>query len=125
MKKNLFAATLVVSALTWFSTTVIAQSGNGILTGTVEDVSKAVIPGVTISATNAETGVTTTAITNESGGYNIPSLLPGSYKLTAELSGFRSVSYTSIALGTSETKRFNFTLEVGGLATSIDVSIDA
>src|SRR5262245_61579482 len=104
---------------------VLAQTGNGGLTGTVEDTSKALIPGVSITATNTETGVATTVITNESGAYNIPSLLPGTYKLTAELSGFRGASYTNVALGTSETKRFNFTLQVGGVATSIEVNIDA
>ena len=104
---------------------VLAQTGNGGLTGTVEDTSKASIPGVSITATNTETGVTTTAVTNEAGAYNIPSLIPGTYKLTAELAGFRGAGYTNIALGTNETKRFNFTLEVGGVATAIEVNIDA
>src|SRR5262249_41899875 len=104
---------------------VLAQTGNGGLTGTVEDTSKALIPGVSITATNTETGVTTTAVTNEAGAYNIPSLIPGTYKLTAELAGFRRAGYTNIALGTNETKRFNFTLQVGGVAQSIEVNIDA
>src|SRR5215831_2331837 len=104
---------------------VWAQTGNGGMTGTVEDASKALIPGVSITATNVETGVVTTAITNESGAYNIPSLIPGTYKLTAELAGFRGASYTNIQLGTSETKRFNFVMEVGGVATTVDVKIDA
>src|SRR5215831_4250646 len=104
---------------------VWAQTGNGGMTGTVEDASKALIPGVSITATNVETGVVTTAITNESGAYNIPSLIPGTYKLTAELAGFRGASYTNIALGTNEAKRFNFTLQVGNVATNVDVNIDA
>jgi hypothetical protein len=103
----------------------LAQTGNGVLTGTVEDPSKALIPGVTLTATNIETGVTTTAITNETGNYNIPTLLPGEYRLTAELPGFQGVTYNNIQLGTNETKRFNFTLQVGGVATNVDVNIDA
>jgi hypothetical protein len=103
----------------------LGQTSNGALTGLVEDPSKALIPGVTITATNVETGVETTVITNESGSYNIPSLLPGVYKLSAELSGFRGVVYNNIELGTGETKRFNFTLNVGGVSTTVDVSIDA
>ena len=125
MKKSSALSIAVVCLLLVFSTSGIAQTGNGALTGIVEDPSKALIPGVTITATNVETGVETTVITNESGGYHIPSLLPGTYKLTAELSGFRSVSYTNVELGTNETKRFNFTLEVGGLNTTVDVKIDA
>src|SRR5262249_28305596 len=103
----------------------LAQTGNGVLTGTVEDPSKALIPGVTITALNTDTGVATTAITNETGNYNIPTLLPGEYRLTAELPGFRAVTYNNIQLGTNETKRFNFTLQVGGVATNVDVNIDA
>src|SRR5262245_45309208 len=101
------------------------QTGSGALTGIAEDPTKALIPGVTITATNTDTGVAFTVVTNETGAYNFPSLLPGIYTLTAELSGFRSVSYTNIQLGTSETKRFNFVLEVGGVATTLDVNIDA
>jgi len=102
-----------------------AQTGNGALTGTVEDPSKALIPGVTITATNTQTGVGSTVITNETGAYNFPSLIPGIYNLSAELPGFRTVSYTNIQLGTSETKRFNFVMEVGGVTTTVDVKIDA
>jgi len=101
-----------------------AQTGEGGLTGTVEDPGKALIPGVTITATNTQTGVETRAVTNESGGYNIPGLLPGLYKLTADLPGFRTVSFNNIDLGTNETKRFNFTLEVASQNTVVDV-IDA
>src|SRR5262245_5719715 len=101
------------------------QTGSGALTGIAEDPTKALIPGVTITATNTDTGVAFTVVTNETGAYNFPSLLPGIYTLTAELSGFRSVSYTNIQLGTSETKRFNFVLEVGGVATTLDVNIDS
>src|SRR5262249_8168811 len=64
-------------------------------------------------------------LTNESGAYNILSLLPGVYKLTAELSGFRAGSFTNIELATNESKRFNFTLTVANIAQAVDVTIDA
>ena len=123
--RKLFALTAGVLLPFVFSGTAFAQTGNGALTGTVEDPSKALIPGVAITATNTQTGVATSVLSNESGGYNIPSLLPGMYKLTAELSGFRTVTYSNIELGANETKRFNFTLEVGGVTTTVDVNIDA
>ncbi len=125
MKKLfVFAAAFSVLLLA-FSVDGFAQAGNAAVTGTVEDPSKALIPGVMISATDVATGVVTTAITNESGAYNIPSLLPGTYKLTAELPGFRGVTFNNVALSTNETKRFNFTLEVASQATNVDVTIDA
>src|SRR5215813_11829263 len=126
MKRRFVGIAGVVSLLILvLLSNALAQTGNGVLTGTVEDPSKALIPGVTITATNTETGVTTTVITNETGNYNIPTLLPGEYRLTAELPGFQGVTYNNIQLGTNETKRFNFTLQVGGVATNVDVNIDA
>src|SRR5678816_1609216 len=93
------------------SGSAFAQGTGGTLTGTVEDVSKALIPGVTITATNSNTGVITTVISNESGAYTIPALLPGTYQLRASLPGFQNYTISNIALG-SETRRINITLPV-------------
>ena len=76
---------LLCVVLTVMSVNAFAQ--NGTLTGTVEDASKALIPGVTITATNTQTGVVTVRISNESGAYDIPGLLPGTYRLSASLPG--------------------------------------
>ena len=66
--------------------------------GIVEDASDALIPGVTITATNTQTGVVSTTVTNESGAYNFPAILPGIYKLTASLPGFKPVTYNEVNL---------------------------
>ena len=73
-----------------FSIEAFAQSSNANLSGTVSDAGKAFIPGVTVTATNTETGVVSTAVSNETGTYTIPSLLPGTYKVSAELPGFQT-----------------------------------
>ena len=54
------------------------QSINASVGGTVSDSSKALIPGVTVTATNAGTGIVNTTVTNESGAYSFPALQPGS-----------------------------------------------
>src|SRR6266480_190793 len=59
----------------------LAQSSNASVGGLVQDASQAYIPGVMITATNTQTGVTATTISNEAGAYNISGLLPGTYKL--------------------------------------------
>jgi hypothetical protein len=102
-----------------------AQSGNASVGGFVQDPSQAFIPGVTVTATNTQTGVTTSVITNESGAYTFPSLLPGTYKLTAELAGFRTQIVNDVQLGQSATARYNFTLQVGSLADSVEVTAEA
>src|SRR6266404_530179 len=66
------------------SSQAFGQSSNGSVSGTVADAGRALIPGVTITVTNTDTGVVSTGLTNESGTYNIPGLLPGAYKVTAE-----------------------------------------
>src|SRR5687767_12134402 len=103
---------------------LLAQGTGGTLTGTVEDTSKALIPGVTITATNTNTGVMSTVITNEAGAYTLPTLLPGIYQLRATLPGFQTQTVNNIDLG-NETKRFNFSLQVAGVTTSVEVSVDA
>lgn len=101
------------------------QLGNSVLTGIVEDATKARIPGVEVVATNTQTGVDVTVVTNEAGAYNIPNLLPGVYTLRASLPGFQPQSFQNIQLGGSETRRFNFTLQVAAAATVVEVTVDA
>src|SRR5688572_4960024 len=100
-----------------------AQTG-GTLTGTVEDVSNALIPGVTITATNSNTGVVNTAISNESGAYTIPALLTGTYVLRATLPGFQTQTINNVVLG-NETRRINITMQVATVATNVEIQVDA
>src|SRR5438093_5839924 len=109
----------------FFSTNTIAQSTYATVSGFVQDPSQAFIPGVTVTATNTQTGVTTTAITNESGAYTIVSLLPGTYKLTAELAGFKTQVISDVQLGQSATARYNVTLQVGAVADSVEVTAES
>ena len=93
----------VVLALTLsVSHSAFAQFGNASVGGFVQDATGAYIPGVTITATNTQTAVATTAITNESGAYTILSLLPGTYRLAAELPGFKSQVFNDVQLGGSD-----------------------
>src|SRR5499426_4574542 len=101
------------------------QSSNASLSGTVSDAAKALIPGVTVTVTNVDTGVVSTAVTNETGTYSIPSLLPGVYKVTAELPGFQTQTFTDVRLGNAAQVRLNFTLSVATLNTTVEVTISA
>src|SRR5688500_7708600 len=73
-----------------------AQLGNGVLTGTVSDATDARIPGVTVTSINTRTGVETVALTNETGTYNIPNLIPGVYTLRASLRGFQTQTFQNV-----------------------------
>ena len=75
---GLFARAAAVVCLV-FAMDGFAQVINATLSGTVTDATGALIPGVEITATETETGVVSTALTNESGIYQFPSLQPGPY----------------------------------------------
>src|SRR6185503_473170 len=99
-----------------------AQIGiNATLSGTVSDVSGALIPGVEVTATNTGTGVAATAVTNESGTYRFPSLQPGPYEVKASLAGFQTQTFR-LALGTAQQIVQNFSLQVGNVAQAVDVT---
>jgi hypothetical protein len=67
----------------------------------------------------------TKALSNESGAYNIPALLPGTYRLTAELTGFKTQVINGVQLGQSATARHNFTLQIGAVNQSVEITADA
>ena len=117
-----FAAVLVCLVL---SAPLFSQSSNATISGTVGDATGALIPGVTITATNNATGVVTTVISNEAGAYTLPSLLPGRYKVSGSLPGFRTQTYEDVTLGNAAQIRLNFALEVATVAQSVEVTISA
>src|SRR5262245_26878201 len=119
---RLFVAACLLLCL-FLSSNVFAQSST--LSGTVADATGALIPGVTITATNVATGVASTTLTNEAGAYNFPSIQPGVYRVTADLSGFQPQTFTDVQIGTSIQVRQNFTLTVRGVAQAVEVSIAA
>ena len=119
MKK---AKTLFVLATFLCGGILLGQSSNATITGFVRDSSQAFVPGVTVTATNIRTGIAATIISNESGSYTIQSLLPGTYKLTATLPGFRTHTINDVVLGAGVTARYNFTLEVGQVTSTVEVT---
>lgn len=122
MKKMLAVA---VTLICLFSIQTFAQTSNATLGGTVSDATGALIPGVSITATNTGTGIVSTAITNEAGAYQFASLQTGTYSVTAELPGFQTQARSGLALGVSQQVRLNFALQVGSVAQTVEVTIAA
>ena len=103
----------------------VAFAQNASLGGLVSDPSGALLPGVTLTATNEDTGVSASVLSNESGAYNFPSLQPGTnYKVSASLTGFQSQTVTKLQLSGAAAVRQNFELKLGASQTSIDVTGD-
>src|SRR3989449_5214656 len=100
---------------------VFAQSSSATATilGVVKDSSGALIPGVSITVKQTETGQTRTAISSESGDYNVPLLPVGAYELTTAMPGFKQQVRSGINLVVGQQAVINLTLEVGAAAEQV------
>jgi Carboxypeptidase regulatory-like domain len=98
-----------------------AQAVTGTIPGTATDTSGAVLPGATVTLTHTETGRTRTVVTDSAGEFTAPSLSPGTYTISAELSGFKTVAVSNVRLGVDQKVRVEVHLELGGVAETIQV----
>ena len=85
-------------------------SGTATIRGVVQDPSKAIIPGVTVIATNIDTGAKLMTTTGYA-GYAFQSVPPGTYMLSASLAGFNTTTLSGLTVGTAEFKQ-DLTLEL-------------
>src|SRR6058998_3312693 len=106
---------------------VFAQTSTATATilGVVKDTSGALIPGVTINIKHTETGQTRTAISSETGDYNVPLLPIGAYEITTAMPGFKQQVRSGINLVVGQQAVINLTLEVGAAAEQVTVSEEA
>jgi outer membrane receptor protein involved in Fe transport len=118
--------TALILSLT-FAASAMAQSTaiNGTLEGTVKDEQGALLPGVSITITNTDTGEQRVVVTNERGLYRAPLLSLGTYKVAAELQGFKGLERTGISLRAGQTAVIDLTMSVGALQETITVTADA
>ena len=100
-----------------------AQEGQ--IVGTVKDPSGAVIPNVTVTATEAQTSFARTAVSNASGEYELRSLRPTTYTVSAETSGFKKVTESNVRLEANQSLSLNLTLELGQITESVNVEANA
>src|SRR5437899_9551696 len=105
-----FALILCVLAAPAFAQ---SQAANGTIEGTVTDRSGAVLPGVTVTITNTNTGLERVVNTNEKGLYRAPLLPLGTYRVAAEIQGFKKFEQSGVTLSVGQTAVVNANLAVG------------
>jgi hypothetical protein len=117
----------LVGALTVFLSASVAwaQLSTAQLSGRVTDESGAVLPGVTVTAIQTETGLTRSVATSDNGRYVLPNLPTGPYRLEAMLQGFRTYSQTGIVLQVAATPTINVVLGIGSLEETVAVEAAA
>jgi Carboxypeptidase regulatory-like domain/TonB dependent receptor-like, beta-barrel len=95
---------------------------SGAVTGLVTDSTGGAVPSATVRATNVSTNVSTDTLTNNAGLYRILSLIPGTYTISAEKSGFKKFIRENVVVSVGTVVRVNATLEVGAVTQTVTVT---
>ncbi len=111
---------LVLSLLAGVTAPVLAQN-TGVIEGSIADASAAVLPGVSVTLKNVETGTERTTIADGDGRYRFPALQPGTYTVRVALAGFASEERREIVLTIGEAVRQDFTLKLSSVAENVTV----
>ncbi len=115
------AICMIVALLGLFAAGAYAQTDTGRVTGTVTDVTGAVIPGATITLANVDTGAVQTLVSNDAGFFSFAGVQRGNYKVDAGKDGFTKLEQSFI-LQISQVQTIEFQLEVGGSSTTVQVT---
>jgi carboxypeptidase family protein len=99
-----------------------AYAQNAQIIGTIKDNTGGVIPGVTVTAKNQETGLVRVAVSDERGDYRVQALPPGTYTVTVELTGFGTETRSDITLVIDQSATMSFNLKPAALSESITVT---
>src|SRR5947207_10266482 len=122
MTKRLAHALYVFTVAVFLQTLVGNAQQNAILNGSVADESNSVLPGVTITATELDSGRQTVSISDGNGEYRLLNIPPGRYSLKAELTGFATLVNASMELLVGQNVTFNFIMKVAAVAETVTVA---
>ena len=120
-----FCRYLCLSLMMLIGITYAWADVTGSLSGYVRDISGAVIPNGSVTATQVTTGYTRKITTDAGGHYAFMALPPGVYSLTASATGFDQGAIQQITLNVNDVLTFDFSLKVGNVNTTVSVNADA
>ena len=102
-----------------------AQFDRAQVSGTVRDAQGGVVPGASVSATNTQTQVVSTTVSDSGGFFTIPNLASGRYDVSAELQGFKKALRQNVPLDAGASLRLDFALETGTITEAVTVTAEA
>jgi Carboxypeptidase regulatory-like domain len=123
-RRLLLALALWVGVCLVVPSNASAQAVTGTLLGNITDSSGAGVPGATVTATETQTNVSRSVVTNEVGYYLLSSLQNGTYAIEAELQGFKKIVRQGVKLDVNTTVRVDLRLEVGQLNETVTVAAE-
>ncbi len=116
---------LVALALSLAAASTLAQQGSAELRGRVADEQGAALPGVTLVIRHQDSGIFRQASTTADGSYYLAGVLPGTYELSAELTGFKRVSRRDVRLEVGKTSTIDLSLQIGGMSEELTVTAES
>ena len=125
MPNRLTGLLVLIAALMGAPLPAWSQAGRSGISGTIFDAAKAVLPGVTVTITNEDTGLTRTVVTDDEGRYIIPTVTPGTYTLAAELPGFQSLKRPGVRLAVGQELDLDMTMNVATVEEQVTVTAQA
>jgi hypothetical protein len=114
----------LIATLVAVAAAILAQESRGSIVGRVSDTSGAVVPGVALTATNVNTGISAPAKTNDQGNFQILFLNPGMYRVTAELKGFKRFERDNIEVRVNDRIGLDIEMQVGDVTQNVLVSAE-
>ena len=123
--RSFFVTFLTLLAVGSLTVTAWGQAVTGTIVGNVSDVGGAAVAGAKVTITEVNTGIVHIATANEEGGYVVPYLPPGTYKVEVERAGFKKFVREGVLLSTGSSLRVNAALEVGSITETVEVSAAA
>jgi outer membrane receptor protein involved in Fe transport len=121
MKRIILTALVLICAL---AGTASAQQ-TGIITGRVVDAQGSAVPGVTVTATQANTGLVRSVVSDGEGIYRLNGMPVGSYELKAEITGFAPWERKAIIVNVAQTTDLNIDLKLAGMSEAVQVTAES
>jgi len=112
---------LILPALASIALPILAQMNRGTVTGALTDPAGAAIAGVTITATQVETNLSTSTVSTETGNFTLASLTIGTYRIAAEAPGFKRSVQEQVVVTSGVTLRLDIQLQLGSVSESVEV----
>lgn len=115
----------IVCLVLAFAVPVISQTTTGRILGFVHDQTGAALAPATVTVADSQRGITRTVTTDDSGGYVVPALPPGTYSVKAEAKGFKTVENPNVLLEVARDVEIDLSLPAGNVTETVTVSGEA
>ncbi len=122
---HIFAIPIFAGLALLFPQSLTAQEARGTISGKVKDANNALLPGALVKVLNTAMGTTVSLKTNETGFFQAPFLIPGTYQVTVEISGFKRYIRDGIVLRVNDNLELEIELEIGTVDQAVTVTGDS